>query len=134
MIFVYYEYFDKNLLVYWSNTSFGSLFYEYPYELPVGQQIATYLNQTGSSNASFLGTGYMHAGQIGNFIYSLIVGLMLNILDLLNKKGLKDWIIISVTFSSFVMTITSTDLTTSLITHGLLISYLVLFSIRNLKF
>lgn len=119
LTFTYYEFFELNPLVYWSN-SFLSAFVDYPYDDGVARIIGKYLNQPETwANSSFFSTGYMHAGLLGVVIYGLAAGLLLKVLDSLVSREVPLWMSLSVVIVPFFVLVTSSDLTTALLTHGL---------------
>lgn len=129
-ILYYYEFFDVNKFIYWSNSLIGDFFVKYPYELPVGRLINNeFLNRfstTGSVNCSFLGTSFMHAGIIGNIVYSIFFGVILKFIDFYSEKENINIYTLAITIVPIAVIITSSDLTTGLISHGLLISLFLL--------
>lgn len=119
LTFTYFEFFDKNSFIYWSN-SFLSWLIPYPYDESAALVIGNYLNDpTLWANNSFFSTGYMHAGLMGVVIYGLVAGAALKILDSLMAKGVPLWMSLSVVIVPFYSLFTSSDLTTTLLTHGL---------------
>ena len=126
LTFTYFEFFNNNPMVYWSN-SFMSWIHKYPYTESVALVIGNYLNDpTLWANNSFFATGYMHAGLIGVMIYGFVAGIILSILDSYSRNGTPIWMVVSVTIVPFYTLFTSADLTTTLLTHGLGFAMLVL--------
>ena len=126
LTFTYFEFFENNPMVYWSN-SFLSWLYKYSYNESVALIIGEHLNDsTLWANNSFFATGYMNAGLVGVMIYGIVAGVALSILDSYSRNGVPIWMVVSVTISPFYILFTSADLTTTLLTHGLGFGILVL--------
>ncbi len=130
LTFTYYEYFELNPLVYWSN-SFLSGFIDYPYDESVPLVIGKYLNQPNAwANSSFFSTGYMHAGLLGVVIYGFLAGALLKALDSLISHQVPLWMMLSVVIVPFFILFTSADLTTALLTHGLGFAVFMLYLMK----
>lgn len=128
--FAYYELFSNIGHVYMSNSVLSSLF-SYPFEYNYTNMVSLYLlgNPDTNCNNGFLATGYMHFGYLGMWIFSIIVGLLLWIVDSLIGKRMPKWLGISVLTIPFFSLFTSADLTTALLTHGILLGLLILLII-----
>jgi len=130
LTFTYYEFFGQNPLVYWSN-SFLSSFVTYPYDENVALIIGNYLGEPNAwANNSFFSTGYMHAGILGVVIYGLAAGAMLKILDSLVSPAVPLWMSLSIVIVPFFTLVTSADLTTTLLTHGLGFAIFMLYLMK----
>ena len=132
LTFIYYEFFSTENFIYWSN-SFTSNFVEYPYDANPAKIIGKYLDTNDHANTSFLATGFMHAGIFGIILYSLIFVIILRIIDIQNFNKNDIWINIAITFIPLHTLITSADLTTALITHGIIFSIIFLLLYENKK-
>lgn len=128
--FAYYELFSDIGHVYMSNSVLSSLF-SYPFEYNYTNMVSLYLlgNPDTNCNNGFLATGYMHFGYLGMWIFSIIVGLLLWIVDSLVGKRMPKWLGISILTIPFFSLFTSADLTTALLTHGILLGLLILLII-----
>ncbi len=128
MILHYIKFFDENQFTYWSQNLIGNFFSDYPYDLPPGELInkRVFLKDIGSSNCSFLGTAFMHAGFLGSIIYGLIMGIILNFIDYFNFKNTNFLLITSSSIVPIFTIITTTDLPTGMLTHGLFISLMII--------
>lgn len=130
LTFTYFEFFEQNPFVYWSN-SFLSVFVNYPYDESVPLVIGSYLNDpTAWANNSFFSTGYMHAGLLGVVIYGMLAGALLKLLDSLVTRTVPLWMSLSVIIVPFFTLFTSADLTTALLTHGLGFAILMLYLMK----
>jgi O-antigen polymerase len=130
LTFTYYQFFELNPFVYWSN-SFLSGMVDYPYDESVPLVIGKYLNQPDAwANSAFFSTGYMHAGLLGVVIYGLLVGALLKVLDSLVSRRVPLWMTLSVVIVPFFILFTSADLTTALLTHGLGFAVFMLYLMK----
>ena len=130
LIFAYYEYFQDNY-IFWTNTKIGFLFGKYPFDDLPPKLIGNYLFGSGNANVSFLGAGFMHFGIIGVLIYGIIVGLLFVLVDSISHKSIENWVTVSIVLIPFQTLILSADLLSSLLSHGLALSILFLFFIRE---
>lgn len=118
--YAYYEFFSEAGFVYLSSTSLA-IPIDYPFELIptrlVGQNI--FLSDTVASEG-FLGTSYMHFGFWGMAISAIIVGILLKLADsiIIGRAPMRIGVpLVTITFTSLF---TSSDLTTALMTYGIL--------------
>ena len=132
LTFTYYEFFSNEQFIFWSN-SITSKFIEYPYNLNPAKLIGAYLGTDSHANNSFLSAGYMHAGIVGILFYSIIISLILRLFDsiIYNQKFI--WISVAIIIIPIRSMISSADLPTALLTHGVAIS-LVLTVLYRYKF
>lgn len=130
LTFTYYDFFDNNPYVYWSNT-FGSVFSEYPYKLNTAELIGDYNGTGAAANNSFFSTGYMHAGIIGVVIYGVIVGFIFRLIDSICDGYIKPWFAIAAVIVPAQALIISADLPTAIGTHGIAVSIFFLFLWRK---
>ena len=134
--FTYFEFADSFGHIYWTN-SILSFLGGYEYSKAVTLVIGDYILGESSgdkylaANNGFLSSGYLHAGFFGVIFYSFIFGYVLKIFDSLAKSGVPIWISIALTVIPFRDLIISSDLFTSLLTHGLLVSMLILILFRK---
>lgn len=126
LTFKYYEYFSSASFFYWAQ-SLGNLFNNYELSDAPAKIIGYYIGGTGSANSSFFATGYMHAGLLGVIIYSIIVSFVFRLIDSFMKSGIPFNAITSITIVPVMILITSSDLTTSLVTHGLIMVIFILY-------
>lgn len=110
----------------WSSSITAS-FVDYPYELNPAKLIGSYLGTDSHANNSFLSTGYMHAGIPGVILYGILVGLLFRLIDSLSNKFVTPWVAVAVIIVPSQALLTSADLPTTLLTHGLGIALVILF-------
>ena len=130
LTFTYFEFFEQNPLVYWSN-SFLSWLVTYPYDRAVPFVIGNYLGDpTGFANNSFFSTGYMQAGYAGVVIYGLVSGALLKVIDSLVSTAVPLWMSLSIVVVPWFTLVTSADLTVGLLTHGLGFAIVMLYLMK----
>ena len=123
--FIYMDFFSSHQFVYWSNSIF-KFFLNYPYDIPPVHVIGRYLGHPKeAANTGIFGSGYMQLGMIGIIIYSLITIIILNLIQ--QFRTLPKWFVNAVLFNPILTLFISSDLFTTLFTHGLLIAILVLY-------
>lgn len=128
--YTYLDFFSHNQLIYWSN-SFLKFFIEYPYDLPLTKLIGKYLGSPlMAANTGFIASGYAHAKYFGILLYTIIVTLIMNIINILAQKKEK-YFVYSIVFIPLTTLFISSDLITTLFTHGLMISIIVLFFYKS---
>lgn len=126
--FAYFDLFSNIGHVYLSN-SILSDYISYPFQYKYTHMVSIYLygNPNISCNNGFLATSYMHFGYMGMFTFSIIVGLLLWITDMLVYKRIPIWLGISIIIIPFFTLFTSADLFTSLLTHGIILGLMIIF-------
>jgi hypothetical protein len=135
--FWYYEFFTNNSFIFWGESKIGLGLIDYKYSEPsiflVGNH---YLSSTSgnmiSANTGWIGSGYMNAGYIGIFLYSLVISTILMLIDGFSKKfGLESTICL---FSLPLITLfQSADLPNAIFSHGLLYTFLLIFLVNFKK-
>ncbi|KAB7889879.1 hypothetical protein [Poseidonibacter ostreae] len=124
--FSYIEYFSLNEHIYWAN-SVLKLFMDYPYEVTPAKLIGTFLGEPDmSANTGFIASGFMHGSYLGILIYMLIAVIIFNIINLL-AKNIDKYIVLSIIILPINTMFISSDLLTTLLTHGLIIAIIVLW-------
>jgi hypothetical protein len=123
--YIYFEYFSDHEYLYWSN-SVLKFFFDYPYDISATHVIGRYLgNSEMAANTGIFGSGYMHFGIIGIFIYVFIVSLLINLINQFNSLPI--WLINTIVLMPLLVLFSSSDLFTTLFTHGLLVSIFTLY-------
>lgn len=130
LLFAYYEFFGSNPKVYWSN-SILSNFLEYPYQVNTALVIGEHLGSDAAANNNFIATGYMHAGYAGLAIYAVLVGLLFRLLNSLAGGRAHLWVAIAIPIIPMNALIKSADLFAALLTHGVLISIVLLYLVSS---
>ncbi|TLM73419.1 MAG: hypothetical protein FDZ70_07675 [Actinobacteria bacterium] len=130
--YAYYDFFGRAGHVLMSNGVLGR-FFTYPFDLAPPQLIGRYLYDLPrmSANTGFLGTGYMHFGAWGAIGFGLVVGWLLSVSDALAKGRLPRWLGLSVVIAPFFSVFTSSDLPTSMLTHGIVVGLVMLWLLSS---
>ena len=123
--YTYYDFFSNNEFVYWSN-SVLKLFIENPYKVETSHVIGDYLGHPEmGANTGVFGAGYMHFGIVGVLIYVLILSYFINLIN--QFRNIPIWIINGIILIPTLTLFISSDLPTSMLTHGFLLAVLVLY-------
>lgn len=134
LTYQYFDFFSNNQLVYWSN-SFLSGFIDYPYDLSISMTVGEYEGGGGGANNGYISSGYAHFGYWGVLIYTVIFAIVLRFLDVVTKKAGSLWLSLAVSIVPLRDALISSDLLTTLLTHGLVvIVFLVLLMKKNTKY
>lgn len=128
--YTYYEFFSENPFVYWSNSLTAGLL-TYPYHVGPAELIGEWAGSEAHVNNSFLSTGYMHAGVAGLAFYGVIAGLLFRLIDSVVRRGVPLWVGVAVIIVPARSLILSADLPTALLTHGVGLSILSLYLLRE---
>lgn len=124
--FTYLEYFSNNEFIYWSNSILKS-FSIYPYDVHFVKVIGEYLGFPNmAANTGFIASGYVHAGIFGIMLYTFFAIILMNIINTFSKTNEK-YFVMSIIFIPLMSMYSSSDLPTSLLTHGVLIAVLILY-------
>jgi len=130
--FQYYEFFEKNSLIYLSNSIFSSII-TYPYNVSPAVVIGTYGgNDETNANTGFLATSYMHFGFIGVIIFPVIIAMLLKFIDAFEGR-VPQWCLLGMLILPFNAIFRSADLLTSLLTHGLGIAIVMIWLISDIN-
>lgn len=133
LTFVYYDFFINNDFVFWSNSVLSS-FSVYPYDKPLPHVIGLHMGEVGlAANNGFVSSGFGHAGYLGVFFYSVIIGFLLKFIDLSIKNVLPVWLAISLCIIPLRNLMLSSDLFTVMLTHGFFVAIFLVFLIRSKK-
>ncbi len=130
LTFEWFDFFSRNPHVFWSDKILSFIF-KYPYESDVAipYVVGTYLLSPDlCANNGFISSGYAHAGIAGVMLYSVLLGVIIRLFDQLIFRGLPLWFVACLTAIP-TWALNASDLFTVLLSHGLLLSYLILVSI-----
>jgi hypothetical protein len=132
----YIDFFSDNVFCFWASSKFSLGLVEQPYSLGPANLIGdVYFSRPEmSANTGFVGSGFANAGWFGIVLYSVIIGFLISFFSSCSKKiGEKE--VFSLTFIIIFAIFSSTDLTTSLLTHGLgfIILFFILFPRKKIE-
>ncbi|MBK7964322.1 MAG: hypothetical protein IPK10_02705 [Bacteroidetes bacterium] len=123
----YFEYFDGRPF-FFAESHFFRLYFQSPFDLPVGFQISkVYLHTTDTyANNGVVSDGFMNLGIIGVILYSLIVALFFGIINSLKLNagyfGL---------YFMYIYMLLSAPLLSCFITGGILVFFIMAIFINN---
>jgi hypothetical protein len=126
---IYINYFFDAPKILWSSSRLGLGIIDNPYDLPAPFLIGLDIfgAEGMSANTGIIGSGYSHAGITGVVIYSVLFGLLVSLINEFGKK-IGHEIVFASSISIVISILISTDFTTAILTHGLLI-LIILFVI-----
>ncbi len=131
LTYAYFEFFNSNPKVYWSNSILSS-FLDYPYDSSVAKVIGGSIGEEDmSANNGFIASGYAHAGVYGVFFYSIIIGLILRFINDITYKLIPIWFAVALSIIPLKKLLTSSDLFTTLLTHGFIVALVIIFFARS---
>lgn len=131
--YVYFDFFEVNQYYYWANSSFNFISSSSAYNKPLAFVIGEYLGDAGlAANTGFVASGYANAGYLGIGFYTVIMVILMNFINLLAKNR-EMFMVMAIVIMPINSLFISSDLPTSLLTHGLLLSllFLFLYGIKN---
>jgi len=126
--YLYYDFFRANgYLLFSSSVLKNTIAYPYEYQIPVLMSVVRYGHALGNVNAGFLATGYMNYGYLGMLLYTAILAPLLNLGDsMVRPGGLPVSVVAAMVIASY-WSLTSADLMTALVTHGILLAMVILW-------
>ena len=118
---VFVEYFNTHPMYFWSTSKFSFGLVDAPTDVAASMLVGRELfgDDDMSANIGALGSGYSHAGLIGVVIYAVIIGAFISILDAFGRR-IGHAFVAAVSALLCITIFTSADLTTALLTHGML--------------
>jgi len=125
--FMYYDYFSKEDPLMLSSHQFFDNLIQYPYALDPPHLIGTTYFQRPDCNATngIYADAYINFHFFGFFIWGSILAVILNIIDSFSKN--KDKKIACAAIAMPVITIIEAPLLTAMVTHGILLSLILLY-------
>jgi hypothetical protein len=117
--FAYFEYFRDAGHV-WFATVLPDWIVPYRFAFPTAQLVGDYLAPGSGlwANTGYVGAGFMQLGAIGVAFYAIVLGALLGLADTFGKEGAL-WPVTVITIIPFLTAFTSSDLPTSILTHGI---------------
>jgi len=130
---IYFDYFSQpdHPFVMLSNSILAP-FISYPYEMPVTRVISwAYWGRNFGPNVGYLGDAYAHFGFMGMFLFSMILGLFLRVVDSVGSRLPSN--LVAAVIATPAWALTNSALFTSLFTHGLILAAILLWLLRALE-
>jgi hypothetical protein len=137
--FYYYDFFQFNPFVYWSDSKVSLGLVEAVYPQSTARVIYDYIFQTdsvgqdidfGNSNTGWLGIGYGHAGFVGLSIYAIVAGLLYRIPNALSKRVEPKIAFGGLSYLFLFPFGTSSDIPPVLLTYGMLLAIMLIFILK----
>ena len=128
---IYYDFFSQpeHPFVMLSNSILAP-FIGYPYDMSVTQVISwAYWGRGFSPNVGYLGDAFAHFGFMGMFLFSIILGLFLRVVDSVGSRLPAN--LVAAVMATSTMAFTNSGLFTSLLTHGLIPAVVSLWLLRS---
>jgi len=124
---LYIDYFSLHEKYYWSTSRLGSWAGENPHGVAAPFLIGSeyFSDDDMSANAGVIGGGYANAGLLGVAIYSTVSGLLVALLNAYGRR-IGHALITAASLATMFNILTTTDLVTAFLTHGLLLLLLIL--------
>lgn len=129
LTFVYFDFFSSHAFSYWSDSFNFLLSPVYPEGIP--PTIGSYLGTNEFANNGFISSGFSQAGIYGVIFYVILTALILKVIDQFSEDVGVLWFALCIVITPLRSLIISADLMTTLLTHGLLLSILMLFLLRK---
>lgn len=127
----YHLYFDSNGFTYFTDLPFLELLSPNPFSQSIPETIGTYfIYNEGYMNAGFLADSYTKMGFISIILYLLVLKMLVSFSDS-NQNFKNDFIIFSIIIGPLIA-LSNSSLTTTLFSHGLLLSLFVSSQMRKL--
>ncbi|MBC7080577.1 MAG: hypothetical protein H5T42_08960 [Methanothrix sp.] len=124
---IYYDFFSQpdHPFVMLSNSILEGVV-PYPYEMPMVRMIAwEYWGRDFSPNVGYLGDAFAQFGFMGMFLFSMLLGLFLRIVDSIGARLPTN--LVAAVVATSTMALTNSALFTSLLTHGLIPAVVVVW-------
>lgn len=129
---IFIEFFSHNPVYLWSESKFSLGITERPYSLPsvllIGYEF--YGDMEIAANTGWIGSGFANFRLYGVLIYSILLGFILSYFAAVGKR-VGERFVLCATFIVVITLLSSTDLTTSLMTHGLLALIVIMMFFRT---
>jgi hypothetical protein len=126
--FEYYKVFKEIGFVYLSSTGLNP-FVDYPFSHPAPRMVnfLVYGLPYGGANTGFIGTSYMHLGYFGMAVFAIVVGLLLAAANAVFAGSRPEPVKLAIVLVPLTKLIISSDLTTTLFSHGLVFALVALW-------
>ncbi|WP_143131205.1 hypothetical protein [Noviherbaspirillum humi] len=133
--YMYHEFFSSHDWVLFSDSKITLGLLRYPYPLDAPHMIGRYYfnSDLTGANTGWIGSGYMHAGFAGMLLYAAMTAVIFKYVDSCARKagdrGVE--LVTAATVIPIFSLITSSDLPTTFLTHGLWANMILIACFRN---
>lgn len=133
--YMYYDFFTTNEWVYFADSkiTMGLISFDYPLDIPHLIGLYYFNSELTNANTGWFGSGYAQAGFAGLVFYAVIISLIYKYVDVCARLSGKPALVaasIVVPISNFI---TSSDIPTTLLTHGLLANLILITCLINCR-
>lgn len=131
--YTYYELFSDIDFIYWANSKLSLGLLDFTHEKGISEIVGDFrFPGTGThANTGWLGSGYAHAGFFGIFVYAIIISCFLIYADYAVLNAEDENLAASILIMPSIVLMTSSDLPTSFMTHGLIFSLLIISILKK---
>jgi len=131
--YAYFDFFQNNDYVLWSNSKINLGLGNYNYSMDLTHVIGFYWRGDPSlgANTGWLGSGYAHFGFWGMFIYSFVISLYVKLSSSIERMYKKNGITTAMLIVPSLVILTSSDLPTAFLTHGILAALIITLVCRD---
>jgi hypothetical protein len=131
--YMYYDFFSKNPKTLFADSKITLGLIEYPYDVKGAKIVGSliYPGSTANANTGWVGSGYMNLGYIGMFLYSIIISLLFKLLNNISNRIDSLSLTLSLVIVPFFTLFQSSDLLTTLLSHGLIFSFIIIMIIPS---
>jgi oligosaccharide repeat unit polymerase len=125
--FFYYDFFSENGFTFLSQHHIFSNFIEYPYYLDPPHLIADFYFNKPEANANngIYADAFMNFGFVGIILWAFVLTIILKLIDSFSKN--KKMVITVAAIAIPVISLSNSSLLTNFLTHGLLLSLIILY-------
>ena len=137
--YYFFDFFSMNQFVYWAESKISFGLVDYAYSQPtiylIGDEYYGFYGREGAiaANTGWLGAGYMNAGVIGMFLYALIIGYILRVVDAFSYS-LGKHVVAAIMIAPMMSLLLSADLPNAMLTHGVLLALLLMLLMHRKQF
>lgn len=131
--YMYYDFFSRNEWVFFADSkiTFGLIDYNYPLDIShlIGRE---YFNSDhAGANTGWFGSGYAHAGFAGMLLYAAVAAAIFKYVDACARNLGERALVTAAIIIPISSMITSSDLPTTLLTHGLALNLILIACLRG---
>lgn len=133
LTFQWFDYFTFHPHVYWADKILASFSSGEYLRVNLPRLIGDYFvpGSNSAANTGLISAGFAQAGVFGVLLYATLLGLVLSVLNMIVRSGVPLWFVAALTIGPLRTALADSDLFTSLLSHGLGISVLLLWLYRG---
>ncbi len=133
LTFQWFDYFTFHPHVYWADRLLASFSSGEYVRVNLPRLMGDYFvpGSDSAANTGLVPAGYAQAGMWGVALYAVILGLVLSVLNMIVKSGVPLWFVAALTIGPLRTALADSDLFTSLLSHGLGMSVVLLWLYRG---